>query len=206
MGGIGSGRHWKFGSKDTTNSFRRLDVRRWAREGLLRPGNAFGWEWSRDGEKVASIQVTVEVGNVRLIYKSRQRFEDWRDFNYPVTLNRTPCTYGGSRTWFLCPAHGCGQRAAILYGGAVFACRTCHQLAYPSQNENPIDRAQRRADTLRLRLGWDLGFEGTCRAKPKGMHRRTFDRLSAEIWELEEHVHAAYVTETEALLRQLRPI
>jgi hypothetical protein len=30
---------------------------------------------------------------------------------------------------------GCGQRVAILYGGDIFACRHCYQLAYPSARE-----------------------------------------------------------------------
>jgi len=29
MGGCGSGRHWHFGAKDTTDDYRALDVRRW---------------------------------------------------------------------------------------------------------------------------------------------------------------------------------
>ena len=32
MGGIGSGRHWQFGA-DTTEGYRTIDVRRWARDG-----------------------------------------------------------------------------------------------------------------------------------------------------------------------------
>ena len=34
MGGIGSGRRWQFGA-DTTDSYSAIDVRRWARDGLL---------------------------------------------------------------------------------------------------------------------------------------------------------------------------
>ena len=57
MGGCGSGRHWHFGAKDTTDDYRTLDVRRWQREGYLEPGRRFGWQWTRDSETVASIQV-----------------------------------------------------------------------------------------------------------------------------------------------------
>jgi hypothetical protein len=53
-----------------------------------------------------------------------------KDEQYPVRIERTPCNLGGSRHWFICPAVGCGRRAAILYGGGNFACRRCHQLAY----------------------------------------------------------------------------
>ena len=35
MGGMGSGRHWYWGAKDTTDDYRSIDVRRWKRDGLL---------------------------------------------------------------------------------------------------------------------------------------------------------------------------
>lgn len=63
MGGIGSGRHWQFGA-DTTEDYRAIDVRRWKRDGLLAPGRAFSWQWSREGEVVASINVKSEQGRV----------------------------------------------------------------------------------------------------------------------------------------------
>ena len=97
----------------------------------------------------------------------------------PVHLVTTPCHMGGKRHWFLCPARGCGKRAAVLYGGGIFACRKCYQLAYPSQRESTEDRATRRADRIRDRLGWPGGIlEGAGWGKPKGMHWRTYERLS----------------------------
>ena len=51
-----------------------------------------------------------------------------------MRLSRSSCHYGGERPWFLCPH--CGRRVAILYGGAVFACRTCYGLAYEVQRED----------------------------------------------------------------------
>jgi hypothetical protein len=85
-----------------------------------------------------------------------------------------------ARPWFICPATHCGRRVAILYGGEVFACRHCHKLAYQCQRESPDDRAKRRADKIRVRLGWEpdiLNGEGF---KPKGMHWRTYRRLTDE--------------------------
>lgn len=43
-------------------------------------------------------------------------------------------TYGGERTWFVCP--GCRRRCAKLYAirrGDEFACRVCHRLVYGLQ-------------------------------------------------------------------------
>ena len=179
MGGRGSGRRNQ-GGKGTTDDCRAIDVRRWQRDGLLIPGKAFGWNWTRNGETVASIRVRAEAGRVVLSYQQRHG-DDWRPMEYPVRLDWTPCTLGGRRAWFLCPAQGCGRRVALLYiGGGIFACRHCYRLAYACQRETADDRAARRADRIRVRLGWEPGILNGEGGKPKGMHWRTFNRLSAE--------------------------
>lgn len=154
--------------------------RRWQRDGLLTPGNFFGWNWNVDGEMVASIRVRVEHCQLRLVYRTQSPGEDWRDMNYPVILDSTECNYGGSRKWFICPASACRRRVALLYGGATFVCRHCRELAYPSQNEGPSDRTARRAERIRERLGWEPGILNGGEVRPKGMHNRTFERLCAE--------------------------
>jgi len=180
MGGPGSGNRWHYGAKSSTDDYRRLDVRRWAREGMLRPGYLGGWEWTRRGEVVASIQMRAEKDHVILMYWHRRGNEDWKDGQHSVRIERTPCNLGGSRAWFICPALGCGRRVAILYGGSIFACRHCHRLAYASTREEAGDRAARRADRVRSRLGWEPGILNGNGWKPKGMHWKTFDRLTAE--------------------------
>lgn len=181
MGGYGSGRHLQSPERELTSDYRALDVRRWTREGLLMPGNWFGWQWEIDGEKVASIRISVERQNaLRLLYRTRSQGSEWRDMDYKVLLDRTPCNFGGDRTWFLCPAKDCGKRVAKLYGGAVFACRNCHALAYPSQREGASGRAARRCERIRSRLGWGGGIFDPSGPKPKGMHWKTFKRLKSE--------------------------
>lgn len=180
MGGIGSGRHWYSDAKDTVNDYQIIDVRRWQRDGFLAPHKSFAWGWNRDGQTVAWIDVRTEPGRVILSYRHRFRGGDWKDATYPVSLEWTPCNFGGQRAWFRCPAMGCGRRVALLYGGGIFACRKCHQLAYPSQRESYDDRAARRADTIRDRLGWQPGILNGAGRKPKGMHWGTFERLTAQ--------------------------
>jgi len=178
MGGFGSGRGQR--GKDTTSDMRPLDIRRLHRAGLLTPGRAFSWQWSVCGKEVASIQIRTEVDRVVLDYRNRSNGGEWRPMEYPVNLEWTGCNLGGRRAWFLCPTHGCGRRVAVLYGGSVFACRHCHKLAYACQRETDDDRAMRRADTIRRRLGWRAGIANPKGGKPKGMHWRTFERLTAE--------------------------
>ncbi|MDX1785243.1 MAG: hypothetical protein R3210_03885 [Roseovarius sp.] len=70
---------------------------------------------------------------------------------------------------------------AVLSGGAIFACRYCHRLAYLSENESRRFRALRRAEKLRDRLQWPGGIiEGSGWGKPKHMHHATYQRLVTE--------------------------
>ena len=178
MGGMGSGRGQR--GKNTTSNMQPLDIRRLHRAGLLTPGRVFSWQWTVCGREVASIQMRSEADRVVLIYRNRSHGDEWQPMEYPVYLEWTDCTLGGRRTWFLCPAQGCGRRVAILFGGSIFACRHCHKLAYECQRETDDDRAMRRADTIRRRLGWRAGIANPEGGKPKGMHWRTFERLKVE--------------------------
>lgn len=180
MGGPGSGNRWNFGAKSTTDSFRNLDVRRLARAGALRPGFSGGWQWLREGEVIASIQIRSEQYQIILCYRYRSGGENWQDAEYPVRIERTACHLGGTRPWFLCPASSCGRRVAILFGGGIFACRHCHELAYPSTREDSGDRAARCADHIRARLGWEPGILNDEGEKPKWMRWQTFDHLTAK--------------------------
>ena len=114
MGGIGSGRRWHFGAKDTTSDYRSIDVRCWKRDGLLTPHQHFGWQWSRRGEVYASIRVRTEPDRVTLSYRHRSGSKEWQDESYPVILDWTDCHLGGKRPWFICPARGCGRRVALI--------------------------------------------------------------------------------------------
>lgn len=179
MGGMGSGRQ-KYATSDTISGYHALDVRWLKRKGMLSPGATRRITWACQGDVAVAINIRVEPERVFLIYR-RRNGDDWKNECYPVHLVTTPCHVGGERPWFLCPARGCGQRVAVLFGGGIFACRKCHKLAYASQRENEIDRGIRRADRIRERLKWSDGTSGWSPwEKPKGMHQRTYERLSQE--------------------------
>jgi hypothetical protein len=178
MGGYGSGS--RYNSNSTTSDYRSMDIRHWQREGVLKLGCSFSFTWSRNGEVIASIQARGECDRVWLTYRHRRNDGPWKDEHYPVTVEWTPCHFGGSRPWFRCPASGCGQRVAILYGGEIFACRHCHRLAYQSQREAPHGRALSQAQAIRVKLGGSPSLAEPFPPKPKGMHRRTYERLHAK--------------------------
>jgi hypothetical protein len=166
------------GGKDTTDSYLALDVRYLARKGHLCPGASFSLSWSRNGTEIASIRGSSTGRAVELSYRHNNCGPDgWRTENYPVCLTWTRCNYGGERPWFMCPARGCGKRVAILYGGGIFACRHCYQLAYESQREQDYQRALSKAQAIRRRMGGSTGMADDFPAKPKGMHWTTYYHL-----------------------------
>jgi hypothetical protein len=175
MGGWGSGMRW--GSRTTTEELRSVDVRYLQREGVLEMRSRRFLRWTQNGETTASIVLQPESDRVIFIYRTQPNGGEWIHKEYPVMLERTPCHYGGERVWFRCPARGCGRRVAIVYGGTIFACRRCHQLAYESQKESVSDRADRRGWKIRAQCKDDFGSLLDPLFKPKGMHERTFRRL-----------------------------
>jgi hypothetical protein len=174
MGGFGSGRR---GGKSVTADMWALDVRKVQRSGRLAHGQSCNWQWTSNGEPVANINIWAFADRVTLNYRQRDRGGEWQAMNYTVRLQWTPCNYGGQRAWWICPAAGCGRRVAVLYGGAVYACRHCQRLAYRTQRESAGDRAGSRVDKIRNRLGWGPGILNGGGGKPKGMHWNTFMRL-----------------------------
>lgn len=164
----------------TTDDVKQIDVRFMRRQHYLIPGVASKLYWTSDGEPAGNIDFETEVHRLILRYRYQRSDGSWHPIEEFVPLERTPCNYGGARTWFLCPH--CGKRAALLYGlGPRFLCRHCYQLPYTSQNETYEDRMRRRARKIRRRLGASMNlFEPLPFIKPKGMHQKTFDRLRAE--------------------------
>jgi hypothetical protein len=95
-----------------------------------------------------------------------------------LPLDRTPCNYGGERTWFRCP--NCMGRYAILYqADEGYACRRCLGLAYRSQQESPGNRMMSRAQKIRRQLGGTSDLSLPFPAKPNGMWTITYFRLRA---------------------------
>lgn len=179
MGGRGSGRRASYSGKDTTEESLPLDIRRLRRAGVLTPGRAFSWQWTVNDRVRASIQIRAEAWQVELTYIYAPNGRPAEFIRQAVMLETTPCTLGGSRQWFCCPT--CSRRVAVIYGtGRLFACRRCKGLAYASQGEAGDDRATRRVERIRKQLGWQPGIFNGPGVKPKGMHWRTYQRLTAE--------------------------
>jgi hypothetical protein len=184
LGGIGSTRWASISTKDTAESNRRLDINRLRQAGCLQPGYWGSWEWKRDGERVASIQFRRDGDRLVLSYRVRRHGGEWQDVEQPTPIVWMPCRFGGARPYFVCPGIvngiACGRRVTKLYGAATyFLCRHCYRLAYTSQREDRYDRALRRANNIRMRLGGEVGIASRFPDRPKGMHRKTYEHLQS---------------------------
>ncbi len=177
MGGPGSGRRPRKGSMD---AWARLEVQGLHRQGLLRPGVCSHWHWPGAEAPLALVLLAEEAG-VQVQSLAGATADAGQAVSYRLALDWVPCPFGGQRPWWRCPVAGCGRRVAVLYGGPVFACRHCLQLAYASQREGELARAMRRAAALRRRLGWEPDAWGAPGDKPRGMQWRTYRRLEAAL-------------------------
>jgi len=207
MGGFGSGRRGGSG-RGTVEANWSIDVNRLHREGCLRAGWVGGWQWTRDGEKVASINLRAEADRLHLTYRVRTGSGEWEDVAETVRIVRVACGFGGARPYFICPGVvngiSCRRRVAKLYGaGLYFLCRHCYRLAYASQSEAVWDRALRRADKIRQRLGGEPGLEASLSPRPKGMWRRTHERLTEQAFQAETLADEALGIRTERLLARI---
>jgi hypothetical protein len=187
VGGVGSGSWYRFNKKTTTNECQSIDVRYLHRNDLLKPGYSFSLGWSRAGRQTGSIGGVTQDDLVTFFYRHRRGPDsEWEDIRETVSLDWTPCNFGGERPWFICPGAGCGRRVTMLYGpGKYFLCRHCYDLTYQSQRDNKMYRALHRAQNIRERLGGSANMTEPFPEKPKGMHWRTYERLWWEHHEAE---------------------
>ena len=174
-------------SRQPSEAHLRLDIRQIARQASLNPGSTFNWRWTRNDEPVGNIDVAVQTDEVCLSYRTRTLGQDWQSLQCIVPVERTDCHLGGQRVWWLCPK--CDRRVAVLFGSKTFACRHCQRISYPCQRETPLDRATRRADKIRSRLGWMPGILNPMELRPKGMHMATYCRL---VTDYEQHVALSF--------------
>jgi len=172
MGGFSSGRS---GWRRKVEAQHAVDIRWMKRNGWLFDGHVGTLTWSNQGEETGSISYRVAEDTLILDYKHREQGGEWEPAEPKIRLTYTPCHYGGERVWMLCP--NCWRRCAKIYlAGKYPACRKCYNLAYYSEAETQLDRAMRRARRAQEKLGYDGGCLDEWIPKPKGMHRKTYER------------------------------
>lgn len=209
MGGIGSGKRYRFGAKNTVESCNQLDVNGLHRKGLLNPGCGGTVSWSRGDCSLGSIGIVAESGRVTFVYRYRYRpSEEWEAMRYPVWLVWTPCNFGGERPWFVCPGfvHGryCGRRVGKLYdGGRYFLCRHCYDLTYQSRRDGRKYGPLYKCQKVRQRLGGSANMMESFPPPPKGMHFKTYMRLRLEHYRAEQQYNKLMLADLEKMRLQL---
>ena len=182
MGGIGSGRSWSLNKRTTMEDVLKIDIRYLKKHGLLQTSHYGRLSWHRGDEESGNINYRTYDSGIELIYRYRPTGGDWQDINQFIRYEDTPCHYGGTRKWFVCP--GCDQRVAVLGSkNGLFLCRRCNQLPYASQSEAKIDRMIR----ARRKLGQRI-FEGDGDyefRRRKGMHRANYEKKLKRYCELD---------------------
>lgn len=196
MGGLGSGRLNTSG-RTKIDGFRSLDVNFLNKAGCLVPSWRGNWQWLRDGECVAWIQLGVNSNQLFLSYRYRLNGGEWHDVEESIRIVRVPCHFGGERPYFICPGNvpesPCDRRVAKLYGaGKYFLCRHCHRLDYASQSEGEFDRLLRKANKIRTSLGGEPGMSAPFPKRPKGMWQETYERLHQTVMNAEMKVEDVF--------------
>ncbi|GAG08811.1 unnamed protein product, partial [marine sediment metagenome] len=145
-------------------------------QGLLRPGYQGTLSWNRGGEPTGSVGYTVTEGTLTLKYKNKAYGDDgWVPVELSVPIVKSPCRYGGRRSYFLCPNLNCQRRCELLYSvGKYFLCRKCAGYLYPSQMGGRLDQLIEAKHKIGKRIFED--YDGDGWRKKKGMHQKTFDR------------------------------
>lgn len=189
MGGLGSGRP-SGGGRLTVEACRSLNVNHLRRCGVLCDRWSGGWQWTRNNENTASINIRGGRERIVLSYRCRLAGADWEDVTETIAIQWRGCRFGGERPFFACPGvvngRACGRPVVKLYSaGRYYLCRHCYRLTYASCSEDGVDRALRRANRIRMKLGGEPGLAAMFPRRPKGMWRRTYDRLLDETAGLE---------------------
>jgi hypothetical protein len=160
MGGYGSGGGGVYCRKRLTSECFRIPLKiiKYCFGALIYGKNSLGY--IKDQKEVS------------IFYNSKGK-----DYNHTISLEYTPCNYGGERAWFVCPE--CCELFSVLYliPGRV-ACRKCLNLNYPCQQKTWLDRQIAKQWKLKAKLE-DEG------RRPRYMHQKTYERIEEEIAELD---------------------
>lgn len=202
MGGRGSGNHYPTKSAILTTDFLELDLRVLKKRGWLKPNATTTLTWSRNGKQTGQISYVLEQHTITLHYNYRQNGSDWQSIEDPIKLIKTPCHFGGERTWFNCPS--CSSKALVLYGGKYFRCRKCKRAVHPSVNEAKYDRSRRALARYQEKLAPDIplsAYDGVRElTKPKWMRYKTYFDIKYKGAEKEDEVNRYFIAAADKLI------
>lgn len=171
----------------------RVDFAWMVRTRLAQPGamRAGTLNWTCGGEPSGSVSYTCDMRDpdhafLELRYTITRHWSGEQAKQCQrIALSHTVPHYGGQRWWMHCPVKG--HRVGKLYlpaGGDQFASRAAWRIGYSSQRIADRDKPFEALFRIQRRLGCPEGWEQFIQ-RPKGMWRRTFERLEQRYWELD---------------------
>ena len=180
MGGIGSGtgiRPNRKRTKQLVEAFPSIDATSFPFSSMrILPETA---------DPLSICDVIFTISSDKLVISQMSPLQSWY---YEIFFSLTQAQYGNYRYWFKCPKCGHRRRKLSLIkvdGFHLFLCRCCLNLAYQSQNRTQGDQIIYK----KWKLIRKLGCTSECisnRAKPKGMHWKTFYILREQVTWLHE--------------------
>lgn len=164
---------WEYSNRWTTDQVKSISIKFLNERNYFSGGTRCGGcSWFAGYEKTGSMNFTIftreKDGRIGFQYSAWTDDDHaYQKFDYSVRLEPTPCFFGGSRWWFVCPlatnGASCNRRVGTLYltDGLYFGCRHCLNITYASSKEN------HKFDALYSKIGID-------------------PRLAKRLWEGEE--------------------
>lgn len=208
MGGFGSGRSGGYPSIERTDSV-TLNVNTLAKVLRREPNSSWRWTFGKDGELgwLTVSAISPDDCNERrafLCFEIDHFSRPTGCRTQTVRMVSQACRFGGERWYFLCPSSGRRCEKLLLPNGALnFYSRAALRLVHDVTREDPMNRAHRRLARLYRKLcqrydGPDWQFPH----RPKGMRRRTFERIADRIERGTYALNAAFEAGCERLLRR----
>ncbi len=180
MGGFGSGHHYRRSASQCCEDTLRLNVSDFTKKGCFKDNTQGYVTWSVNDVTQNKLAFFYHQDALHLTYtvKSSSALTEPRNVEQKIYVSRTPCHYGGLRTWFVCGC--CKKRAAKLFlVHTHFYCRRCQKLPYKSQQMSKVDRLYARKHELGAKT-FSFYEHGEGWGKPKGQHWTTFEKNKAK--------------------------
>lgn len=185
MGGINSGRRRSV-NRGAVEQYPVIDLRILRRARLVQPGECTydTLYWQYQGLPTLSARIFVDLSDTADASIRIRASDDGNLEPQRVAIECAAMSFGGGRSYFLCPLNGSRCEQLFLVDG-IFASRKAHRLTYASQSEDDISRARRAVRKLHRQLKGDHRH-----ARSRGRNRyQMMQRLS----EAEMHAKTLYI-------------
>lgn len=166
MGGVNSGRRRSI-HRGVVEQYPAIDLRILRRAGLIRLGECTYTTacWGNQAPETPSARIFIDLSDnddasMRIVLPSNDGAATQR-----AAIESVPCSFGGVRSYFLCPIKGTRCEQLFLVDG-IFASRKAHSLTYASQSEDELSRARRKVRKLHRQAEGDARY-----SRPRGRNR-----------------------------------